>query len=327
MHKVVSVLLLLALALVAVAPQRDAFDTADEDHDGVLQRREFDAWSLRVREAIDPLLAPAPGVKPLAASNRDRDDEGANTGLKRVKNKVNKFWSGFVSGIITIWATEVGDKTFFIAAILSMKHDRIVVFAGAIGALIVMTVLSVVLGGVAAFFLPPRLTHYAGALLFVFFGVKMLYDSREMNAKLFDHLMLALLMDLTTSGPSEELTEVEEELEGKKNAEDAESVEGGTPVSPSAHEGMMKVFSQAFFLTFLAEWGDRSQIATITLAAANDAFGVTLGAILGHSMCTGLAVVGGKFLASRISEKTVTVAGGVLFLLFALHSFAFGPQE
>ncbi|KDO22873.1 hypothetical protein SPRG_12010 [Saprolegnia parasitica CBS 223.65] len=290
------VLLLLLLTLVSVVGQRDAFDAADEDHDGVLQRREFDKWSARVRDAIDPLLAPGSGVKPVAASNPDRNDDANNTGLKRVKNKVNKFWSGFMSGIITIWATEVGDKTFFIAAILSMKHDRIVVFAGAIGALIVMTVLSVVLGGVAAFFLPPRLTHYAGAFLAI-----------------------------VRFGPSEELTEVEEELEGKKNAEDVESVEGGAPIGPSS--GTMKVFSQAFFLTFLAEWGDRSQIATITLAAANDAFGVTLGAILGHSMCTGLAVVGGKLLASRISEKTVTVVGGVLFLLFALHSLVFGPEE
>jgi putative Ca2+/H+ antiporter (TMEM165/GDT1 family) len=44
-------------------------------------------------------------------------------------------------------------------------------------------------------------------------------------------------------------------------------------------------------------------------------------------MCTGLAVVGGKFLASRISEKTVTIVGGVLFLIFAFHSFAFGPES
>jgi hypothetical protein len=33
----------------------------------------------------------------------------------------------------------------------------------------------------------------------------------------------------------------------------------------------------------------------------------------------GLAVVGGRMLAASISEKTVALAGGVLFLLFALH--------
>jgi putative Ca2+/H+ antiporter (TMEM165/GDT1 family) len=42
-------------------------------------------------------------------------------------------------------------------------------------------------------------------------------------------------------------------------------------------------------------------------------------------MCTGLAVVGGRILAARISEKTVAVMGGALFLLFGCHSLLVGP--
>lgn len=45
-------------------------------------------------------------------------------------------------------------------------------------------------------------------------------------------------------------------------------------------------------MTFLAEWGDRSQISTIALAAAHDPYGVTLGGIIGHAFCTGGAVLG-----------------------------------
>jgi Ca2+/H+ antiporter, TMEM165/GDT1 family len=80
------------------------------------------------------------------------------------------------------------------------------------------------------------------------------------------------------------------------------------------------VFVQAFVLTFLGEWGDRSQIATIALGAAHvrfsrlslcvfaDAFCenvylVTLGTVIGHSMCTALAVIGGRYVSTKISVK------------------------
>lgn len=45
-----------------------------------------------------------------------------------------------------IIVTELGDKTFFIAAIMAMRYARSTVFAGAISALAVMTILSAALG-------------------------------------------------------------------------------------------------------------------------------------------------------------------------------------
>lgn len=80
------------------------------------------------------------------------------------------------------------------------------------------------------------------------------------------------------------------------------------------------VFIETFTMTFLAEWGDRSQIATVILAARENVFGVTLGACIGHALCTGLAVLGGRFIATMISVRTVTLAGGVIFILFAISA-------
>ncbi len=85
-----------------------------------------------------------------------------------------------------------------------------------------------------------------------------------------------------------------------------------------------KVTLETFILTFLAEWGDRTQIATITLAASNNVFGVTAGAILGHIICAIIAVLGGKLIASRISERMVTIIGGFLFLVFAVVAIVRG---
>ncbi len=47
---------------------------------------------------------------------------------------------------VMIIVTELGDKTFFIAAIMAMRYARSTVFLGAISALAVMTVLSAALG-------------------------------------------------------------------------------------------------------------------------------------------------------------------------------------
>lgn len=53
----------------------------------------------------------------------------------------------------------------------------------------------------------------------------------------------------------------------------------------------------------VSEWGDRSQISTIILAAREDVWGVTIGSLLGHSICTGIAVLGGRMVAQLISVR------------------------
>ena len=70
----------------------------------------------------------------------------------------------------------------------------------------------------------------------------------------------------------DEVSEVEEKLE-----------QGGRsgPMRRVLSRICTPIFLEAFILTFLAEWGDRSQIATIALAAHLDPYGVTVGAILG----------------------------------------------
>ena len=42
--------------------------------------------------------------------------------------------------LVQILATELGDETFIIAAIMAMRHSRLVVYAGAMAALLTMTV-------------------------------------------------------------------------------------------------------------------------------------------------------------------------------------------
>lgn len=225
----------------------------------------------------------------------------------------HEWFHSFGVSFTMIIFTEIGDKTFLVAALMAMRHDRLVVFTAALAALGLMTVLSAVLGHIAPTLLPKRLTTFAAALLFLFFGAKMLREGLEMDRE---------------AGVGEEMREVEQELEEKehdlarrdrKNS-NPHSLESGrvssrSPSPSKGHSrgsgGLTNLFSlllspawvQTFIMTFLGEWGDRSQIATIAMAAGQDYWWVTLGAISGHACCTGLAVLGGRALAGKVSMR------------------------
>lgn len=252
----------------------------------------------------------------------------------------------FILSFTMILVSEVGDKTFLVAALMAMKHDRMVVFSAAFGALLVMTVLSAVLGHAVPALIPKRLTGLLAAGLFFVFGARLLREGMQMDPN---------------EGVTAEMHEVEQELAQKEKELErrgggsisGDALEMGlgsrtsrknrfpSPRSPSESpsrmpsrksgslssfaSGVSNLFSlilspawvQTFVMTFLGEWGDRSQIATIAMAAGQDYWWVTLGALAGHSICTGVAVIGGRAIAGRVSLKVGKQT---------LYSFSFGGQ-
>jgi putative Ca2+/H+ antiporter (TMEM165/GDT1 family) len=100
--------------------------------------------------------------------------------------------------------------------------------------------------------------------------------------------------------------------------EEAQEAVEKADLDNSQQKTVWSILLKSFVLTFIAEWGDRTQIATIALAAGNNPIGVTLGAILGHSICAAIAVIGGKLIAGKISERQITFVGGFLFIIFGI---------
>ena len=70
---------------------------------------------------------------------------------------------------------------------------------------------------------------------------------------------------------------------------------------------------------FIAEMGDKTQLATAVLAAEARAFvPVWLGSSLGMVVADGLAIGVGAALGRRLPERTIKVGATVLFVLFGL---------
>ena len=200
--------------------------------------------------------------------------------------------AAFGSSLTAITLAELGDKTFFMALILAVRHRARWVFLGAFAALTVVTLISLALGYGLRELLPQAVVPWLAAVVFLVFGVKLLVDAQGMAA----------------DAAREEAQEAEEVVNAAETR--------GSITSPWA------VIWKAFALVFVAELGDRTQFATIFLATA-PAFtfaGLLAGTLLGHALVTWLAVGAGRWIGGRLSERLLYRLSGGLFLVFGLFS-------
>jgi Ca2+/H+ antiporter, TMEM165/GDT1 family len=69
---------------------------------------------------------------------------------------------------------------------------------------------------------------------------------------------------------------------------------------------------------FLAELGDKTMLATITLATQYGWFGTWIGSTVGMVAADALAIVVGRFLGRHLPEKVIKWVASILFFLFGV---------
>ena len=200
--------------------------------------------------------------------------------------------AAFGSSLTAITLAELGDKTFFMALILAVRHRARWVFIGSFAALTAVTLISLALGYGLRELLPQSLVPWLAAVLFLSFGIKLLIDAQGMAANA--------------------ATEEKEEAEQAIN----------TAESSKAFNTAWAVIWEAFVLVFIAELGDRTQFTTIFMATAPAQVfsfgGLLAGTLLGHALVTWLAVGAGKWIGQWVNERLLYRLSGGLFLVFGL---------
>lgn len=82
-----------------------------------------------------------------------------------------------------------------------------------------------------------------------------------------------------------------------------------------------------FLLIALAEFGDKSQLVCMTLAARHRGLPVVLGAVAAFAILNLLAVLFGAAVAAWLPEWVVTLAVAVLFTVFGISALRFEEEE
>lgn len=82
-----------------------------------------------------------------------------------------------------------------------------------------------------------------------------------------------------------------------------------------------------FLLITLAEFGDKSQLVCMTLAAKHRSVPVLLGAVAAFAILNLLAVLFGAALAAWLPEWLITVVVAILFAVFGISALRYQDEE
>jgi putative Ca2+/H+ antiporter (TMEM165/GDT1 family) len=183
----------------------------------------------------------------------------------------------------TIFLVELPDKTFIAALVLSTRYPALAVWLGVGTAFLVQTLVAVTAGALATL-LPKELL--TGVALVIF-------------------LVSAVL--LVRSAPGADAEEKEQEAEFQ--------------AATATDRSFWSAAGASFALLFAAEWGDLSQLLTISLVTKyHDHVNVFIGAWSALLVVSGLAVIAGRWLLGHLRLRTIHYAGALVCTILAVVS-------
>jgi putative Ca2+/H+ antiporter (TMEM165/GDT1 family) len=182
---------------------------------------------------------------------------------------------------------ELGDKTQLLVIGLTARTSRGgAVFIGGTLALLALTLAAVVLGTAAGQLVPVRWLSWTSGAVFLVIGGLMLWSSFRGGG--------------------------EKDGGGERRA-----------AAALGRRGALATAAAAFGLLLMAEMGDKSQLAVLGLTVKTGSpVAVFAGAGLALALLTLLSVLAGKLLLRLVSERWITLAGGLLFVVMGALTLA-----
>jgi Ca2+/H+ antiporter, TMEM165/GDT1 family len=202
--------------------------------------------------------------------------------------------SSLVAALGVVFLAELGDKTQLVALGFGARYRLGPVLVGVAAAYMASTLLSVVIGGVLGAALPTDAISIGGGMLFIGFALWTLRSVMGASAE---------------SAPGEAAP-----------ADDRS--DPGSVAEPSVSS--VGVIGSVAVAMFVAELGDKTMLATATLAAQGNPVLVWLGATVGILLAGTVGVVVGRLLGSRLPERAILIGSSMLFAIFGVVLIASG---
>ena len=208
------------------------------------------------------------------------------------------FYPSVVQSFLVIFLSEIADRTFILVLIYSLKMHWIPLILTSLFSMYFMNILAIVAGMTVILLVPRDLIDWIGFFCFLLFGIFCVYEGLGMESK-----------------------SVKEEYEEEMNANDGSYSLVNDEESKHNDKSTWKLCLELFGFLCLSEFGDKSEISTVTIAAVYNLYAVLIGTMTAYFVTILIATFLGLFIGKFLTEKMMTIIGGILFVCFACQIF------
>ena len=197
--------------------------------------------------------------------------------------------AGFTTAFATVAIAGIGDKSFLTTLVLAARHKARWVFTGSVMALTIGAGLWIIAGVWMKSIVSIDTIKIISGVAFLLFGINALAEARRIDSR----------------------PHIASEVENSTN----------TLQSSKLSIPAKMVIRDSFTTTFLAEFGDRTQLALLALAAGPNisAESIFSGAVAANILLAIMAVSSGKCLKNRLCQRQLSYISGALFIVLGIN--------
>ena len=207
------------------------------------------------------------------------------------------FYPSLIQSFLIIFLSEIADRNFILVLIYSLKMHWVPLILTSLFAMYFMNLLAIVAGYTVILLVPRSLIDWIGFFCFLLFGIFCVYEGLNMESKSVTE-------------------EYEEEIQRTESNYLLVSDENK---DQNNKESTWKLCLELFGFLCLSEFGDKSELSTVTIAAVYNIYGVLIGTMLAYFCAIAIAAFLGHWAGKFLTEKMMNIIGGILFIGFAVQ--------
>jgi putative Ca2+/H+ antiporter (TMEM165/GDT1 family) len=234
-------------------------------------------------------------------------------------------WHGLYAGLAIVIISGFGDKLFFLNMIFGSINNFCYGFWVALSISEIMNLMNITLGQILKLYIDISILENAAIAIFCLLGALLIYKGIKIPEKMliqnYEDERKLLINNKRKSKDNENIDNEDKKINESNHYKQIDIYDMERKFDEEDEIGLFNSWWEYLIIYFLSTIGDKSQIASIIISIKYNFISILNGTSIGIILLVFIAMIIGKFISRLLTNKQISIIGGIFFFLYALVFF------